>query len=93
MVKDLCGHSLRGLVLSVAGLAWHGLGFDTGCPHREFMRVLDYLRLRGPMSKSDLHHRGHIENSKTRDKLVERHVLAPVGTSASSNTSPLPLNP
>jgi hypothetical protein len=72
MAKDLCGHSLRGLVLSVAGLAWHGLGFDTGCPHREFMRVLDYLRLRGPMSKSDLHHRGHIENSKTRDKLVER---------------------
>jgi coproporphyrinogen III oxidase-like Fe-S oxidoreductase len=36
------------------------------------MRVLDYLRLRGPMSRSDLHHRGHIENSKTRDKLVER---------------------
>jgi hypothetical protein len=72
MANDLCGHSLRGLMLSVAGLAWHGLGIDTGCPHQEFMRVLAYLRLRGPMSKSDPHHRGHIDNPKTRDMLVER---------------------
>jgi hypothetical protein len=72
MANDLCGHSLRGLMLSVAGLAWHGLGIDTGCHRREFMRVINYLRLRGPMSKSDLHHRGRIDSPKTRDMLVER---------------------
>lgn len=72
MAKDLCGHSLRGLVISVGGMAWHGLGIDTGCPHQEFMRVLDFLRVRGAMSKSDLHHRGHIESAKIRDMLVER---------------------
>ena len=53
-------------------MAWHGLGIDTGCPHQEFMRVLDFLRIRGPMSKSDLHHRGHIASAKIRDMLVER---------------------
>lgn len=72
LTKDLCGHSLRGLVLSVAGLAWHGLGINLCCSHKEFLRVLDYLRRHGPMTMSDLLRRGHIKNKKTRDMLVER---------------------
>ena len=48
MTKDLCGHALRGLVISVAGLAWHGLGFDAGCSRATVVRVLEYLRARKP---------------------------------------------
>lgn len=71
LAKDLCGHSLRGLVLGVAGLSWHGLGIDTVFGREEFLRVLDYLRRHGPMTKSDLLRRGHVNDRKTRDKLVE----------------------
>lgn len=68
---DLCGHALRGLVLSVAGLAWHGLGFDAGCPHAEVVRVLEYLRTREPMTKSELMRGAHLKKEK-RDALLER---------------------
>lgn len=71
LAKDLCGHCLRGVVLSVAGLAWHGLGIDTCGPHQEFLRVLDYLRSHGPMTGSELLRRGHIADKETRDRLVE----------------------
>ena len=72
MAKDLCGHSLRGLVLSVAGLAWHGLGIDTVCPRGEFLRVPRYLRRKGPMTRSDLRRHAKVADSRTRDMLVER---------------------
>jgi hypothetical protein len=71
LTNDLCGHSLRGLVLSVAGLAWSGLGIDLGCTRDELLRVLNYLRRKGPMSLSDMLYRAHIQDAKTRDMLVE----------------------
>ncbi|MBS0002845.1 MAG: hypothetical protein KFF45_07190, partial [Thioalkalivibrio sp.] len=71
MTRDLCGHSLRGLVIGVAGLAWHGLGFEAGCPHATVVRVLEYLRARKPMTKSDLLRGTHIE-MRERDRLLEQ---------------------
>lgn len=44
LALDLCAHALRGLTLSMAGLAWHGLGLDHGCPQEEVVRVLANLR-------------------------------------------------
>lgn len=74
VTNDLCGHSLRGLVLGVAGLAWHGLGFDTGCPHRTVIRVLEYLRAREPMTKSELLRGAHL-GKRERDQLLDRFVV------------------
>ena len=34
-------------------------------------KALDYLRLKGPMSKSDLNRLGHIDDKVMRDTLVE----------------------
>ena len=70
LTYDLCGHALRGLVLSVAGLAWHGLGFDAGCPHKEVVRILEYLRAREPMTKSELLRGAHL-TKEVRDSLLE----------------------
>jgi|GEM_PF-1773786 len=71
LTYDLCAHATRGLVLSIAGLAWHGLGIDTGCPQQEAVRVLEYLRTRNPMTLSELLRGAHLEKAK-RDLLVER---------------------
>jgi hypothetical protein len=67
---DLCEHGMRGLILSTAGLTWHGLGFDAGCPHEKIVRVLEYLRSREPMTKSQLLRGAHLEKEE-RDRIVE----------------------
>ncbi len=70
LTYDLCAHATRGLVLSVAGLAWHGLGIDAGCPQQEIARVLEYLRTREPMTLSELLRGAHLDK-KERDRMVE----------------------
>ena len=72
LALDLSAHTLRGMAIGMAGLAWHGLGFDAGCPQQEAARVLDYLRRKGPMTASDLNRKAHIDDNKLRDALVER---------------------
>ena len=69
LTYDLCGHTLRGLVLSVAGLAWHGLGIDAGCSQQKVVRVLEYLRTREPMTKSELLRGAHL-GKEERDGLL-----------------------
>jgi len=66
---ELCMHTLRGIVLSVAGLAWCGLGFDPGA---EALRGLGYLRAKGPMTKSEWNRLAHIDDKEMRDGFVER---------------------
>jgi hypothetical protein len=68
---ELCMHTLRGVVLSIAGLAWHGLGFDAGCARPEALRVLEYLRDKGPMTKGELLRRAHLKKEQ-RDILLEQ---------------------
>ena len=70
MARDLCEHAMRGLVWSVAGLAWHGLGIDAGCTRQEVIRVLNYMRAREPMTKSELRRGTHLEKEE-RDQLLE----------------------
>ena len=71
LVLDLYGHTLRGLVIAVAGLAWHGLGFDPGVPRPVAARALAYLRVRGAMTRSDFLRGAHLGKAE-RDVLLER---------------------
>lgn len=68
---DLYAYTLRGLTISMAGLAWHCLGFDPGCARQEASRVLEYLRANDPMSSSDLLRKAHL-TKELRDVLVKR---------------------
>lgn len=68
---DLYGHTLRGMVIGVTGLAWHGLGFDTGAPRAKAVKLLKYLRDKGAMTKSDLMRGAHLTKDQ-RDVLLER---------------------
>ena len=70
IARDLCAHTLRGLAISVAGLAWHGYGLNDGLPRKEAMRVLDTIRATGPMSHSDVA-RGNRISKETRNQLMK----------------------
>jgi hypothetical protein len=72
LALDLSAHTLRCLTLSVAGLACHGLGFDTGCPHEEVARVLHYIRQKPPMTSAELLRKAHLKNKGMRDVLIGR---------------------
>jgi hypothetical protein len=67
---DLFAYALRGVTISMAGLAWYGLGFDPGCAPQEASRVLEYLRANGPMSSSDLLRKARL-TKELRDVLVK----------------------
>jgi hypothetical protein len=72
LALDLSAHTLRCLTLSMAGLAWHGLGFDAGRPWEEVARVLHYMRQQPPMTAAEFRRKAHLKNRETRDVLVER---------------------
>ena len=72
LALDLSAHTLRCLTISTAGLAWHGLGFDTGCPGEEIARVLHYIRQKPPMTAAELRRKAHLKNKAMRNLLIER---------------------
>lgn len=72
LALDLAAFTLRGMVISMAGLAWHGYGFDGGCLRQEAKRVLTYIRGKGRMTASDFNRKAHINNKGLRDLLVEQ---------------------
>ena len=77
LVRDIYGHALRGIALSVAGLSWFGLGIYLG---EEFeplrnktLRLLKQLRTVGPVSMTELLKNHHF-NKRERDALLARFV-------------------
>jgi hypothetical protein len=72
LALDLSAHTLRCLTISMTGLAWHGLGFDTGCPGEEIARVLHYIRQKPPMTAAELRRKAHLKNKGMRNVLIER---------------------
>jgi len=70
LTHDLCAHAMRGLVWSVVGLAWHGFGIDAGCSRQRIVRVLEYLRERDPMTKSELRRGAHL-GKEERDQILK----------------------
>ena len=66
---DLCAHALRGLVISIAGLSWHGFGLSSDIAREEAVHVLEHIRKNGPMSRSDVA-RGNRISKEMRDMLL-----------------------
>ena len=69
---DLNDMAFRGIVISIASLAYHGLGFDPGCPHAEAAALLRHLRDSGPVSRRDLQRRFQSFTATQRDQVLER---------------------
>ena len=75
LIRDLYGHTLRGIVLSVAGLSWFGLGLHLG-PECELLRekalkLLKALRGGTKVSLTDLLKNYHL-SAQGRDALLDR---------------------
>ena len=78
LCQDLYQHALRGMVLGIVGLSWHGPGLHLG-PEGEPLRtralkLLKYLRAKGPTSKSAILQNCHLKKHQ-RDVLLE-HLAA-----------------
>ena len=69
---DLHTRAFRGITLGVAALAWHCLGFDSGCLRDKAMKVLRDLRRKESMSSSDILRYGHLKDKEQRNVLLER---------------------
>jgi hypothetical protein len=69
---DLYTRTFRGITLGVAALAWHGFGFDPGCPREKAVKVLHGLRTRGPMTRNEILRSYHLGGKEQRDILLER---------------------
>jgi hypothetical protein len=72
LFMDLRARAFRGITLGVAALAWHGLGFDPGCPREKAVKVLRDLRTNGPLSRSEIRRKHHLESKQQRDIVLER---------------------
>jgi len=70
LTHDLNEYTLRGVALGLATLSWHGLGFDPGGSQDTVNRILQYLRSRKPMSKSQLLRGAHLKK-EDRDNILE----------------------
>jgi len=75
LIRDLYGHALRGMVLSLAGLAWFGLwgypGLAPGPQCGRARRILAKLREGGPASLSALNKNHHL-GARERDQMLGR---------------------
>ncbi|QTN34172.1 hypothetical protein HZ994_18215 [Akkermansiaceae bacterium] len=75
LVRDIYGHALRGMVLSVAGLSWTGRGLYLGpeCePLREkAIKILTRLRSKGTVTTTELLKNFHMKKLE-RDALLQR---------------------
>jgi hypothetical protein len=86
-LTDPC--TLRGLIIGIAGLAWHGLGFVS---QEKAVKVLEHLREKGPTTKSDLVRYAPRIPKAERDILLERlaaeDLLNVDGTMVTATTYP-----
>jgi len=67
---DLHSMALRGIVIGVAGLAYHGLGIGPWNQHGALVEVLQHLRQAGPISRRDLQRKFPVLKAKNRDALL-----------------------
>jgi hypothetical protein len=75
LFRDLYHHALRGITLSVAGLAWFGPGLplDPLCePHRQkALKLIEHLRSGTTVTSTDLLKNYHLKAAE-RDALLDR---------------------
>jgi len=63
---------VRAVTLGVESLAYHGHGFDAGCPRGEAVKVLSYIREKGDVSRRDLQRKFEFFTAEVRDEVLER---------------------
>ena len=72
LYTDLYLASVWAIVKGVESLAWHGWGFDAGCPREEVVELLDFMRGEdGQVSRRDLQRKVQCMNAAKRDEVLE----------------------
>jgi hypothetical protein len=69
---ELHAMAFRGIVLSIASLAYHCLGFYPGCPRGKALALLRHLRDKGPLTRRELQRHTQSLNADERDKVLTR---------------------
>lgn len=64
--------TFRGIVLSIASLAYHCLGFDPGCPRHKALALMRLLRDKGPLDRRDLQRGVQSFTAAGLDKVLAR---------------------
>jgi len=72
LMVDLHALSFRGIVLSIEGLAWYGLGFDPGCSRPQAQKLLQHLRDKGSMTRRDAQRITRLPTAEARDHVLDR---------------------
>jgi hypothetical protein len=69
---ELHALAFRGIVTSVASLAFHCLGFDPGCSRAKALTLLRHLRDKGPLSRRELQRHTQSLTAAQRDEVLAR---------------------
>ncbi|MGL5016823.1 MAG: hypothetical protein ACRDBP_01710, partial [Luteolibacter sp.] len=64
--------TFRGIVLSIASMAYHCLGFDPGCPRHKALALMRLLRDKGPLTRRDLQRGVQSFTATGLDKVLTR---------------------
>ncbi|MEY3895910.1 MAG: hypothetical protein RLZZ214_1430 [Verrucomicrobiota bacterium] len=64
--------AFRGIVISVASLAYHCLGFDPGCPRDKALALMRHLRDKGPLTRRELQRHTQSLDAPERNKVLAR---------------------
>ena len=67
---DLYALAFRGIVFSIVGLAYHGLGFNPGCEPSDTLKVLDEVRKNGSCTQRELQRKVRKFNAAELDTVL-----------------------
>ena len=71
LMMNLHSITLRGISISIAYLAWYGLGFHLGCPLKKARKLLHKLRKDGPLSLREIQRTIGLKSATTRDNVLK----------------------
>jgi len=77
LAQDLYRLAATGIAIGVESLAWHGQGFDPGCPTATAQAILKHLRAAGTQSRRDLQR--HLQKLTAAQLAVVLETLAGEG--------------
>ncbi|WP_411844957.1 hypothetical protein AAFN60_13775 [Roseibacillus persicicus] len=72
LIPTLLEETLRGIVLGVCSLTWHGVGLDIGFSQKKAKKIFELLRAKESMTLRDFQRTLHLKDAATRDQLLEK---------------------
>ena len=69
---DMHRTCVRAITLGIEGLAYHGYGFDAGCPRAQAVKLLSFIRAKGEVSRRDVLKRFQSLSPEQRDGLLDK---------------------